>query len=609
MNRFYFKKLIVSGGGHKSSSIDFIRGFNLIIGPSNTGKSFIMACLDYALGAMPKANHPSKVIDANEGYEFVTLEIKTANGDVTLKRKIGDNKIEVTSSDTAVESGCYSVKSNTKKNINSVFLALLGINSDHNILSSEAGDTQKLSWRTMLHFFFICQSDIARETSPFITPGWPASTPSKATLLFLLTGKDANNLQKPEDPEISKAKKKALISYIRDKLDNLSSRQESLEKIASQYEDMNITDAVNDLKKEMLNVQKQINTAVVKGHSIMSKIYNLNGKLAECETVIHSFSILHQQYQSDINRLEFIIDGGLATQKLTHVAHCPFCNSDITKTPNTKYIEASSAELEKIKSHLKGLYTANQSVEKKKQSIQTRIKVLEDEKNNIDVLISNELSPRLSEFQKELEDKMHLIQVFSELEFLRQTESQYRKELFDKENEEDPVSVKHKIADYFDYDLVHGFEEKLIKFLSASKVSGATTARLNMKNFDIEINNKGKASIMGGGYCALFNTITTYAMSEYIISKNGYAPDFFITDSSLTQLSEPEQVKDIETIKHNFIRYLIDNALKRQVIMIEQKERMPFIPSENPKKGIHVIEFTGSKNVGRYGFLNDVFSF
>ena len=130
-----------------------------------------------------------------------------------------------------------------------------------------------------------------------------------------------------------------------------------------------------------------------------------------------------------------------------------------------------------------------------------------------------------------------------------------------------------------------------------------------MKNFDIEINNKGKASIMGGGYCALFNTITTYAMSEFIISKNGYAPDFFITDSSLTQLSEPELVKDIETIKHNFIRYLIDNALKRQVIMIEQKERMPFIPSENPKKGIHVIEFTGSKNVGRYGFLNDVFSF
>ena len=62
----------------------------------------------------------------------------------------------------------------------------------------------------------------------------------------------------------------------------------------------------------------------------MSKIYDLNGKLSECETVIHNFSILHQQYQSDIHRLEFIIDGSLASQKFPTVAHCPFCNSKIT---------------------------------------------------------------------------------------------------------------------------------------------------------------------------------------------------------------------------------------------------------------------------------------
>ena len=37
--------------------------------------------------------------------------------------------------------------------------------------------------------------------------------------------------------------------------------------------------------------------------------------------------------------------------------------------------------------------------------------------------------------------------------------------------------------------------------------------------------------------------------------------------------------------------------------MIEQKERMPFIPKENPANGIHIIEFTGNKYVGRYGFF------
>ena len=97
-------------------------------------------------------------------------------------------------------------------------------------------------------------------------------------------------------------------------------------------------------------------------------------------------------------------------------------------------------------------------------------------------------------------------------------------------------------------------------------------------------------------------------MSEYIIEQNGYAPYFFASDSSLTQLSESEQIPKANTIKHNFIQYLVEHALSRQVIMIEQKERMPFIPKENPANGIHIIEFTGNKYVGRYGFLNDVFN-
>ena len=340
----------------------------------------------------------------------------------------------------------------------------------------------------------------------------------------------------------------------------------------------------------------------------MSKIYDLNGKLSECETVIHNFSILHQQYQSDIHRLEFIIDGSLASQKFPTVAHCPFCNSKITTPPDTKYIEASSVELKKTKTHIEGLFKAKESVKKKRQGLLLNIKKLEEQKNKIDLLISNELTPQLFNIQQELEEKMNFMRISGELECLQQNELQYRKELFDKETEEDPVITKRKIADFFDYDLIHGFEENLIKILTASKIGGANTARLNMQNFDIEINGKSKPATMGGGFCALLNTITTYAMSEYIIEQNGYAPYFFASDSSLTQLSESEQIQKANTIKHNFIQYLVEHALSRQVIMIEQKERMPFIPKENPANGIHIIEFTGNKYVGRYGFLNDVFN-
>ena len=607
MNRFYLKKLIVAGGQHQSSVIEFNRGFNLIIGPSNTGKSFIMDCLDYALGATPSKRHPSKVLDANNGYELISLELITQGGYVTLNRKIGDSKIEVISADSSIENGRYSVSNQAKKNINSVFLSLLGIDSNHKILSSEKGDTQKLSWRTMLHFFFLRQPDIARETSPLITPGWNAPTPSIATLLFLLTSKDANNLQKQEDPAISKAKKKALLAYIQEKLDDLSKQRAELEKTVSQCEIVDNQNVIKDLKRQLQQIQNHIDTAISKGHCIMSKIYDLNGKLSECETVIHNFSILHQQYQSDIHRLEFIIDGSLESQNFPKVAHCPFCNSKITTPPDTKYIEASSAELEKIKSHIKGLFKAKESVEKKKQGVLLNIKKLEGQKNKIDLLISDVLTPQLYKLQQDLEEKMNFMRISGELECLRKNEVQYRKELFDKETEEEPVITKRKIIDFFDYDLIHGFEENLIKVLAASKIGGADTARLNMQNFDIEINGKSKPATMGGGFCALLNTITTYAMSEYIIDQNGYAPYFFATDSSLTQLSESEQIQKTNTIKHNFVKYLIDHALTRQVIMIEQKERMPFIPEENSDNGIHIIEFTKDKYVGRYGSLNYVF--
>lgn len=50
MNRFILKKLTVSGGGHEDSILNFSNGLNLIIGPSNTGKSLIMDCIDYVFG-------------------------------------------------------------------------------------------------------------------------------------------------------------------------------------------------------------------------------------------------------------------------------------------------------------------------------------------------------------------------------------------------------------------------------------------------------------------------------------------------------------------------------------------------------------------------------
>lgn len=118
MNRFYIKKLIVSGGGHNDSVIDFKPGLNFILGPSNSGKSLIMDCLDYAFGFIPRKDRPSKIVDNSYGYELIKLHLATDNGTVILERKIGDSKIKVSGTDFSVKNGIYSVSRNAKENIN-----------------------------------------------------------------------------------------------------------------------------------------------------------------------------------------------------------------------------------------------------------------------------------------------------------------------------------------------------------------------------------------------------------------------------------------------------------------------------------------------------------
>ena len=63
-----------------------------------------------------------------------------------------------------------------------------------------------------------------------------------------------------------------------------------------------------------------------------------------------------------------------------------------------------------------------------------------------------------------------------------------------------------------------------------------------------------------------------------------------------------------ETIKQNFVEYLIAHARERQVIIVEQSKRMPFVPSESEKDGVHVIQFSRNRQEGRYGFLNEVYN-
>ncbi|MCM1007611.1 MAG: hypothetical protein NC485_06710 [Ruminococcus flavefaciens] len=117
---------------------------------------------------------------------------------------------------------------------------------------------------------------------------------------------------------------------------------------------------------------------------------------------------------------------------------CPICGEETERVQDTTFIDASAAELQKIKRHLSELSDAQRSVERQQEVIIATIRTLEEKKDAIDTLITDQLQPQLSSFEEKLEQQLKLIRLSSELEVVRQNENQYRSELFSKEAEETP---------------------------------------------------------------------------------------------------------------------------------------------------------------------------
>lgn len=97
----------------------------------------------------------------------------------------------------------------------------------------------------------------------------------------MLTGKDANDFQKPEDPAISVAKRNAIIMYIRDKRDQLSQKREELEKLLSEHDISDAQSMIDKISSEIQTLQAELNNATQKSKKIMLEIYQQNSKLCQ----------------------------------------------------------------------------------------------------------------------------------------------------------------------------------------------------------------------------------------------------------------------------------------------------------------------------------------
>lgn len=591
---FYIEKIIVTGSGKTDSIIELSNGVNIIYGPSNTGKTYIVKCIDYMFGS------EREPIDISTGYQYIKIIVRTQCGTITMSRKIGENKIEVSSNDNNVPSGKYATKAsrtNYDKTINSVWLSLIGINDLHLVISNENYKKQILSWRTFSHMFMLTETKIISEYSAILSGRDTSNTAVIASLIFLLSGQDFAETETKDTKEIKEAKKNAVKAYINKELFRLSERNQEL--LAQLKENPNIDIAV-EIEKIMAEIstnEKQINSSIEENQKILAQLYEKNENLSECNVLLNRYDELTTQYDADLKRLNFIVDGE-ANLNTSFSTHCPFCDGEVVVKKNQNYIDAAKSDYKKIKLQAKDLESASKELRSEKLSLEQEIGTLMAKKKSIEELIEKELKPQVFNLKEKLSTYKDAIECQKEIDILKKLSEQKTADMIENDTDEES-ELKFKVKEHLDYSFINELSNGIKSFLENCNYDNLLSVIFDKADMDIVINGKKKSS-NGKGYNAYFNSVVAIVLSRYMESKAKYSPDFLVLDSPILSLKEKETKKPSETMRNTLFENIVDNQKGIQTIVIENE-----IPEINYKDA-NIIHFTKEKNNGRYGFLLDV---
>lgn len=606
---FYISKVTATGIGKSPAIVTFDKGLNIICGVSDSGKTCVLKCIQFAMGVIEKPFEKEQT-----GYDSVSLDINAPEGTIHLSRMVGKNIVNVVSQINSIDGGDYDVKykSNGNKNpvLNELWLKLIGIKKLPMIIKNQDFARQRLSWKTLMGLFWLKEQEIENPKSVLL-PSSPTQNPYFfASLLYLLTGNEFPDMEEHDKDEISKAKKDAVRQFVNGRISQMSKKREELQKALSAYSDLDVEDEMQKLIDNLSETEAAIAAATEESKDLLSTLLDLKEKEAENQVTHSHFRSLKSQYTADIKRLSFIVDGEVHLHSVDKNKKCPFCEGNIQPAERKSYIEASRAELNRIITQLQGLSESEKDVVLSLNEVRKKIDHLESQRSGIDKLIETELTPQSNKLREGIQQYRSYIQLQQESTVLQSVSQEWIVEL-QKQESDDLNNPKFKPKEHFPVDFNARIDEIAYSILVDCKYENLNTAHFNMGTFDLEINGYSKEDSHGKGYWAFINTVVGLTFRQYLHEDAAHKPGIFVVDTPLLGLDQGVDDNAPTSMRTALFQYIIDNQTEGQMIVVENTKDLPELNYE--ASGAKVIEFTQDKYISkykesRYGFLHDVYS-
>lgn len=611
---FYISKLHATGLNIKPAKLTFSKGFNVISGLSDTGKSYVFACINYMLGG----GDPPKDIPESIGYNEILLEIKTfSDKTYTLCRNIkGGNfklkEVEIEKFSTrGIARDLRSQHSNNKDNISSFLLELSGFGETF-VRKDKQNTKRELSFRDIAKLTLIDEERIITEKSPVYSGQYYEQTQEQSVLEILLTGKDAKDLEQVEEAKVYTSRIKGKVELVESLIHELSQKIFNLDKENPVEKQVLLLARVDDLTKVLADSSLQLEKLSTDKLNLFNEINALESKKILQEELSNRFILLKEHYYSDIKRLEFITEGEEYFSQLTAIK-CPLCGGDMDKEhydciiaeskKASSVINAIEVELSKIRIKLSDLESTLKQLDAEKAARELLLKDLKGQFEIVNTEIQEKLEPIKSSTKQEIDVIIGELAQIKGQDVLKQQLDDYffQKSYFEKE-----LTIKPKTADQTEgikYSVFKDFCDVIEGILTRWKYPNISNVNFDdsYKIYDIVLNGKNRKA-HGKGIRAITYTSFVLGLMNYCVDNDLPHSRNIILDSPLTTYQGKEiKTKSVEITKDMEDAFFNDlSAIDhyRQVIILDNKD-----PNDAIKSKINYIHFTGDKTTGRQGFF------
>lgn len=608
------REIRLSGPSVEDASVKFGPGPNVVAGESDTGKSYLLHCLDYIFGA----EELKKRIPQAEPYDELKVEFQSTAGDyLTLVRSLsgGDLKAHRSQIDAIDGDGqaiAYRRHGTSKANdVTSVLFPFAGI-KEAMLRKDNDGKVQRLTIRTFLPTIIVDEVSVIEEQSPILGRGGFDETARKRMFSYMLSGKDDSSVVASEKTAIVTARLNAQIALIDDLLAPLELQLQATP--ADQAEDSieKIDETIARVSDELAALETERATLLTERDTASDVKTKAETQILAIDQLLTRYHLLSEQYASDLSRLDFVAEGAHYFDGLQTVA-CPLCGQNMDDEHAHKAAQASAdvyaaarAEAAKILAQRADLDDAIGSLEQRREARNVEMERALAAYQGAERRLASILQPAAANSTAQLR-RLNARRL--ELEANRNTSEQAETLRALKAEIEQSNTGKGKAKKQWESlpgTSLLAFCKEVEAILKEWKWEGPGRVEFDEKSFDIKVDGQTRQS-HGAGFRAVLYSAFVIALVRYC-QKNGLPhPGFVVIDKPLTSYkrqgarsAEGTDSPVSSGVETAFWESLTKIAKDIQLIIVENKE-----PPADVAAAVHYEWFAGNEagHGDRVGFI------